>query len=68
MVGRLLDAAGASRQGVQDVIAALSRLAVEHPEIEEVDVNPLFAGQEGAAAADALVILRTEPEQEGGNT
>lgn len=67
MAGRLLDAAGASRQHVQEVIAGLSRLAVEQPQIEEVDVNPLFAGPEGAAAADALVVLRGRGMEEGDN-
>ncbi|HEX2090290.1 MAG TPA: acetate--CoA ligase family protein [Actinomycetota bacterium] len=68
MAGRLLDAAGASRDHVHEVLTALSRMALEQPEIEEVDVNPLFAGPDGAAAADALVILRRhEKTEEGGN-
>ncbi len=37
------------------VLIALSRLAVEHPEIEAVDVNPLIVGPGGAIAVDALV-------------
>ena len=61
-VGRLLRAAGAPAEPVQAVAQALSWLAVEHPDIEEVDVNPLFAGPDGVAAADALVVLsRKEP-------
>jgi acyl-CoA synthetase (NDP forming) len=57
--GRLLRAVGADPAPVQAVLAALSRLALEHPEIAEVDVNPLFAGPSGVAAADALVVLRS---------
>ena len=68
MAGRLIDAAAASRQHVREVVAALSRLALEHPEIEEVDINPLFAGPSGAAAADALVVLRRHAVEEGGRT
>ena len=68
MAGRLLDAAAASRHHVHEVVTALSRLALDHPEIEEVDINPLFAGPGGAAAADALVVLRRHAVEEGGNT
>jgi acyl-CoA synthetase (NDP forming) len=56
-VGRLLAATGAEPAPVLETIAALSRLATEHPEIAEVDVNPLFVGPHGAWAADALVVL-----------
>jgi len=54
--GRVLDAAGADRRSAADVVAALARLALDHPEIAEVDVNPLFVNRAGALAADALVV------------
>jgi acyl-CoA synthetase (NDP forming) len=57
-VGRLLLAAGVDPAAVLDVVTKLSLLAMDHPEIEEVDVNPLFAGAEGVMAADALIILQ----------
>jgi acetate---CoA ligase (ADP-forming) len=57
--GALLAAVGAPPHPVLEVLAALSHLALEHPEIEEVDVNPLFAGPDGVVAADALVVLST---------
>jgi len=61
-VGRLLAAAEAPEEPVRAVLQSLSWLAVEQPHVEEVDVNPLFAGPEGVAAADALVVLkRKEP-------
>jgi acyl-CoA synthetase (NDP forming) len=61
-VGRLLASAEAPTEPVRAVLQALSWLAVEQPEVDEVDVNPLFAGPEGVAAADALVVLkRKEP-------
>jgi len=56
-VGRLLERAGADAGPVKRTIAALAALAVERPEIREVDVNPMFVGPDGAAAADALVVL-----------
>ncbi len=46
---------------VGDVVAAtlvaLGRLALRHPEIESVDVNPLVLGPGGSVAVDALVVV-----------
>jgi len=48
-------------QLVQALIG-LSRLGIEHPEVREVDVNPLLAGPDGrVTAVDALVILGDMP-------
>jgi acetate---CoA ligase (ADP-forming) len=41
-------------------VAALSRVAAAHPEIAEVEVNPLLALPEGAVALDARVIPRSQ--------
>lgn len=45
----------------EDVVArtlvALGRLALAHPEIEAVDVNPLILGAGGAVAVDALIVV-----------
>jgi acyl-CoA synthetase (NDP forming) len=38
-------------------VAALSRFAAEHPEIAEVEVNPLLVRREGAVGLDARVVL-----------
>jgi hypothetical protein len=43
-----------------DAIVAVSRLAAEHPEISEIDVNPLLVSPERAVALDSLIVL--EPE------
>jgi acetate---CoA ligase (ADP-forming) len=56
-VGRLVERAGGDPAPLKATIAALARLAVEHPEVREVDVNPMFVGPAGAAAADALVVI-----------
>jgi len=44
---------------VADCLLRLSQLVTDWPEIQELDINPLmvFAHGEGAAAADARIIL-----------
>ncbi len=46
-----------AREALAATIVALARLAVDHPEIAEVDVNPLILSADGATAVDALVIV-----------
>ena len=48
----------AARAVLTDTLVALSRAAEDHPEIEEIDVNPLILGADGAVAVDALVVVR----------
>ncbi|MDP3852433.1 bifunctional acetate--CoA ligase family protein/GNAT family N-acetyltransferase [Phenylobacterium sp.] len=43
---------------IADVLARLSRLVVELPEIAELDINPLLADAEGVLALDARMALR----------
>jgi acyl-CoA synthetase (NDP forming) len=59
-VGRLVARAGGDAGALRATVAGLARLAVEHPEIREVDVNPIFVSRDGTAAADALVVLGSE--------
>jgi acetate---CoA ligase (ADP-forming) len=47
-----LDVAAAAR-----AIAALSRFAAAHPEIAEVEINPLLVSREGAVGLDARIVL-----------
>ncbi|MDX6590983.1 MAG: hypothetical protein QOJ13_179 [Gaiellales bacterium] len=55
---RLLN--GRIPESLVDAIVAVSRLAAEHPEISEIDVNPLLVSPERAVALDSLIVL--EPE------
>jgi acyl-CoA synthetase (NDP forming) len=47
----------ADREAVAAMLVALSRLAVDRPDILEIDLNPVIAGPDGAVAVDALVVL-----------
>ena len=53
---RLLE--GTSPDGLIDAIVAVSRMAAEHPEIAEIDINPLLVSPERAVALDCLIALK----------
>jgi len=46
-----------------DLVLRLSKLAIDRPEIVELDLNPLFALPEGYLPVDARI--RVEPVREG---
>lgn len=43
-----------------DALARVSLLIADHPQIAEIDVNPLFVRERGVVAADALIVLKNE--------
>ena len=53
-------ASPAARDAIAHVLVALGRLAVEHPELAAVDINPLVVDDHAAVAVDALVIVEGE--------
>jgi acetyltransferase len=55
-LGRMLG--GEPPSGLVDAVVAVSRLVAEHPEIAEVDVNPLLVSPERAVALDCLIVLK----------
>jgi acetyltransferase len=46
-----------SATGLADILVALGRIAAAHPEIVEVDVNPVIITEQGVLAVDALVVV-----------
>lgn len=50
---------------VATALDALSRLAVEHPTVDAVDINPIIVGIDSPLAVDALVVFGP---QTGGGT
>jgi acetyltransferase len=51
-------ASDAALETLAETLVGIGRLAVDHPEVDAVDVNPLILSAEGAIAVDALVIVR----------
>jgi acyl-CoA synthetase (NDP forming) len=45
------------REALQDTIVRVSQLVSDFPEISEMDLNPVFASDEGAIAADVRIVL-----------
>jgi len=45
------------KEQLVDALLALSRLAEEHPEISEIDVNPFLLREGGGKAVDAVVVV-----------
>lgn len=50
--------AAVDKASLAGALAGLSRVALENPDISEIDINPLIAGPDGrVTAVDALVVL-----------
>ena len=51
-----------NREALQDTIVRVSQLVTDFPEISEMDLNPVFASDEGAIAADVRIVLNFQPK------
>ena len=51
-----------NREALQDTIVRVSQLVTDFPEISEMDLNPVFASDEGAIAADVRIVLNFNPK------
>jgi len=52
------------REALAAIIVAVSNLVADFPEIQELDLNPVFARKDGATAADVRVLLDFAPAKE----
>lgn len=50
------------REALQDVIVRVSQLVSDFPEIAEMDLNPIFASENGAIAADVRIVVNFTPK------
>ena len=61
LLGDFRGEAAVDRDQISEVLLGLSRLAMECPNVREVDINPLLAGPDGGlTAVDALIVLGEE--------
>ena len=42
---------------IKDILAKISEIAIDNPEIKEIDLNPVIVHEEGAAIVDSRIIL-----------
>jgi acetyltransferase len=48
------------KESLATILVAISHLSLEHPEILEIDLNPVMVGEHGSAIVDARFMLRAE--------
>ena len=54
-------AAGVNREALATMIQRVSELVSDFPEISELDLNPVFATDKNATAADVRIVIDTQP-------
>ena len=52
------------REALALMIQRVSELVTDFPEISELDLNPVFATEQGAIAADVRIVIDAEPAQQ----
>jgi acyl-CoA synthetase (NDP forming) len=46
-----------NREAVAQILVLLGAIGLQYPRIREIDINPLIAGERGAIAVDATIVL-----------
>jgi len=44
-------------EAIKDILAKLSEIAIDNPEIKEIDLNPVIVHEKGASIVDSRIIL-----------
>lgn len=57
LLGEFRGAPAVDREALIDIILAVGQMALDHPEIQEIDVNPVLVDRDQPVAVDALVAL-----------
>ncbi|MDX2440830.1 MAG: acetate--CoA ligase family protein, partial [Desulfobacterales bacterium] len=58
LLGNFRGENAADRDRLIDILLGLSRIGMEHPEVSEIDINPLIISADGSVCAvDALVLM-----------
>ena len=60
ILGAVRGQAAVPIERIQDILVRVSMIASGHPDIAELDINPLTVGPEGGIALDARVMLTAE--------
>ena len=50
----------ADLDAIADILHKISKLAIENPEIKEMDLNPVFVRENGALVGDARIVLEQQ--------
>ncbi|MBL8835366.1 MAG: bifunctional acetate--CoA ligase family protein/GNAT family N-acetyltransferase [Alphaproteobacteria bacterium] len=53
----------AAVEDVAQILVRVSQLAADHPEVKELDINPLLAHPRGAIALDARIRVKAAPQR-----
>jgi acetyltransferase len=61
MLGQFRNLPAVDHRALEKALLRVSEMACEIPELEELDINPLVADENGAVALDARVVLRAVP-------
>ncbi len=63
MLGEFRNQPAVDIEAVKSVLLRVSEMVCELPQIEQLDINPLIADENGVIALDARIILAPQPEK-----